>query len=158
MIIVSDTSSISNLLQIGLIDVLQILYGEITITPAVSKELDRVSTHSNSLAQIDWIKVKLPRNRELVAKLLEELDLGEAESIALAVEEKAEYLIIDEYAGRKIADAMGVKIVGILGVLIQAKSKGIIPSVKYPIEKLVEIGFRLNEQLIESVLKSLKEI
>lgn len=158
MIIVSDTSSISNLLQIGLIDVLHILYGEITITPAVNKELDRVSTHSNSLAQIDWIKVKLPRNRELVAKLLEELDLGEAESIALAVEEKAEYLIIDEYAGRKIADAMGVKIVGILGVLIQAKSKGIIPSVKDPIERLVEIGFRLNEQLIESVLKSLKEI
>ena len=158
MIIVSDTSSISNLLQIGLIDVLHILYGEITITPAVNKELDRVSTHSNSLAQIDWIKVKLPRNQELVAKLLEELDLGEAESIVLAVEEKAEYLIIDEYAGRKIADAMGVKIVGILGVLIQAKSKGIIPSVKDPVERLVEIGFRLNEQLIESVLKSLKEI
>ncbi|MCB9351750.1 MAG: DUF3368 domain-containing protein [Lewinellaceae bacterium] len=93
----------------------------------------------------------------MVVEFLKELDLGEAESIALAVEEKAKYLIIDEYKGRAIADAYGVKIVGILGVLIQAKQQGVISSVKPNIEKLIEIGFRLDKKLIAKVLRSLGE-
>lgn len=93
----------------------------------------------------------------MVVELLKELDLGEAESITLAVEEKAKYLIIDEYKGRAIADAYGVKIVGILGVLIQAKQQGVISSVKPNIKKLIEIGFRLDKKLIAKVLRSLGE-
>ena len=110
MIIISDTSSISNLLQIGLIDVLHILYSEITITPAVRRELYILPEQEKQIEQIDWIKVKAPQNQKMVLELLEELELGESESIALAVEEQAKYLIIDEYKGRMIADAYGVKI------------------------------------------------
>ncbi len=111
MIIVSDTSSISNLLQIGLIDILHALYGEITITPAVRRELFALPEQEKQIEQINWIKVQAPQDQKMVVGLLKELDLGEAESIALAVEEKAKYLIIDEYKGRAIADAYGVKIV-----------------------------------------------
>jgi len=158
MIIVSDTSSISNLIQIGLIDLLHQLYDEITITPAVRRELYRLSDHQAAIEQINWIKVKAPQNHEMVVQLLEELDLGEAESIALAIEEEAKYLIIDEYKGRMIADSYGLKIVGILGVLIQAKKNEIIPFVKPHIDELVDIGFRLNRKLIEKVLKGLGEL
>ena len=157
MIIVSDTSSISNLLQIGLIDILHTLYGEITITPAVRRELYALPEQEKQIEQIGWIKVQAPLDQKMVVELLKELDLGEAESIALAVEEKAKYLIIDEYKGRAIADAYGVKIVGILGVLIQAKQQGVISSVKPSIEKLIEIGFRLDKKLIAKVLRSLGE-
>lgn len=87
-----------------------------------------------------------------------ELDLGEAESIVLAIEEHAKYLIIDEYKGKLIADSYGVKIVGILGVLILAKKEKLIPSVKPHIDNLVEKGFRLNKALIEKVLKGLGEL
>jgi predicted nucleic acid-binding protein len=107
---------------------------------------------------MDWIKVKTPQNQKLVFELMAELDLGESESIALAVEENARYLIIDEYKGRKIADSYGVKIVGILGILVQAKQTGLISSVKDTIQKLVEAGFRLDKKLVERVLKALGEM
>lgn len=157
MIIVSDTSSLSNLFQIGLINILYELYGEITITPAVRRELYALPEQEKQFEQIDWIQVKAPQDQKMVVELMKDLDLGEAESIALAIEEKAKYLIIDEHKGRMIADARGVKIVGILGVLIQAKQQGIVPSVKFNIEKLVDIGFRLDKKLIEKVLKRLGE-
>ena len=157
MTIVSDTSSISNLLQIGLIEVLHVLYGEITITPAVRRELYYLPEQEKQIEQIDWIKVKAPQDQGMIVRLLEELDLGEAESIVLAIEEQAKYLIIDEYKGRMVADSYGIKVVGILGVLIQAKKKEIIPAVKPQIDKLIEIGFRLDKKLIEKVLKGLGE-
>lgn len=158
MIIVSDTSSISNLLQIGLIDILHVLYGEITITPAVRRELYHLPNQEKQIEQIDWIKVKTPQDQGMIVQLLEEIDLGEAESIVLAMEEQAKYLIIDEYKGRMIADSYGIKIVGILGVLIQAKKKEAISAVKPHIDQLIEIGFRLDEKLIERVLKGLGEL
>ena len=157
MIIVSDTSSISNLLQIGLIDILHVLYGEITVTPAVRRELYRLPEQEKQIEQIDWIKIKAPQDQRMIVKLLEEIDLGEAESIVLAIEEQAEYLLIDEYKGRLIADSYGIKIVGILGVLIQAKKQKIIPAVKPHIDQLTGIGFRLSKKLIAKVLKELGE-
>ena len=157
MVIVSDTSSISNLYQIGLIDILKGLYGEIWITPAVQRELYVISKQQDAIDKLKWIKVKVPVNQKLVLKLLEDLDLGEAEAIALAIEQKANYLIIDEYMGRLVADKYGVKIVGVLGILILAKKKGLISSVKVEIGKLQAIGFRLNKKLIAKVLNKLGE-
>jgi len=158
MIIISDTSSITNLLQIGLIDILHVLYGEITITPAVRRELYHLPEQEKQIEQIDWIKVKSPQDQGLIVQLLEKIDLGEAESIVLAIEEKAKYLIIDEFKGRLIADSYGIKIVGILGVLIQAKKEKVIQDVKPHIDQLIAIGFRLDKKLIEKVLKGLGEM
>jgi predicted nucleic acid-binding protein len=84
--------------------------------------------------------VKAPQDQGMIVQLLEEIDLGEAESIVLAMEEQAKCLIIDEYKGRMIADSYGIKIVGILGVLIQAKQKEAISAVKPHIDQLIEIG------------------
>ena len=111
------------MLQIGLIDILHVLYGEVTITPAVRRELYCLTEQEKQIEKIDWIKVKAPQDQGMIVQLLEEIDLGEAESNVLAMEEKAKYLIIDEYKGRMIADSYGIKIVGILGVLIQVKKK-----------------------------------
>lgn len=158
MIIVSDASSISNLLQIGLIEILHQLYGEITITPAVERELFAIDEQGEAIKQVAWIKVITPTDQKMILKLLDDLDLGEAESIALALEHSAKYLIIDEYLGRQIADHLGIKIVGILGVLIQAKQEGLIPAIKLYIEQLRNIGFRLNQQLVVKILKQLGEI
>lgn len=154
--IISDTSSISNLFQIGKVDLLKKLYGNITITPAVKRELYALE-EQKKLDELKWIKVLAPKNQKKVAELLEELDLGESESIALAIEKNAKYLIIDEYKGRLIAEQYGVKIVGVLGILIQAKQKGVITSVKEEIEKLRSIGFRLNQRLVDNVLQRLGE-
>ncbi len=158
MTVVSDTSSISNLLQIGLIELLHQLYGEITITPAVERELFAIDEQGDAIKHIEWIKVVTPTDQKMILKLLEDLDLGESESIALALEHTAKYLIIDEYLGRQIADQLGIRIVGILGILIQAKQEGLITEVKMHIEQLRKIGFRINQKLVEHVLKNLGEI
>lgn len=67
-------------------------------------------------------------------------------------------MLIDEHKGRKIAVYYGVNIVGVLGILIQAKKKGIIPLVGTNLEKLVQIGFRLDKSLVEKVLEGLDEL
>lgn len=86
------------------------------------------------------------------------MDLGESESIALAIETKADYLLIDEFLGRQIAEKLDLKIVGILGILIQAKKSGKISEIASYVSALRNVGFRLNQQLIQSVLKKLGEI
>ncbi|MEL7220350.1 MAG: DUF3368 domain-containing protein, partial [Bacteroidota bacterium] len=137
--IISDTSSISNLFQIGRIDLLRKLYNEITITPAVGRELYALK-EQKEIDKYTWIKVVIPKDQLKVKSLLEELDPGEAESIVLAIENKAQYLIIDEYKGRLIAERFGVKIVGVLGVLIRAKQDNLINSVAEEVNKLRQVG------------------
>ena len=158
MLVVSDTSSISNLIQIGLIDLLHDLYGEVVITPAAQRELYRIDTQVVILEKLSWVKVQAPKNQKLVLELLGELDLGEAESIALALEIKADLLIIDEYAGRQTALKLGLRITGLLGVLIQAKKLERISEVSEYIQDLKRVGFRLNQKLIQTVLEKLGEL
>jgi predicted nucleic acid-binding protein len=157
MIIVSDTSTITNLLQINRLDILKSLYGTIVIPPGVRRELYRIEGQKTAIEKLDWIKTQYPHDQQLIAELLEDLDLGESEAIALAVELDAEYLIIDEYKGRAIAEMRGIKIVGLLGILIAAKTGGHIESVRPLIEKIRSNGFRLNSTLVDKVLTALGE-
>ncbi len=157
MIIVSDTSTITNLLQISRLDILKSLYGNIVIPPRVRRELYRIEGQKTAIEKLDWIITEYPHDQQLIAELLEDLELGESEAIALAVELDAEYLIIDEYKGRAIAEKRGIKIVGLLGILIAAKTGGHIESLRPLIEKIRSNGFRLNSSLVDKVLNALGE-
>jgi hypothetical protein len=70
---------------------------------------------------------------------------------------KVDYLIIDEKVGRKLAESYGIKIIGILGILVQAKKKGVINQVKPYIDNLQRIGFWINPKLVKRVLMGLNE-
>lgn len=157
MIVISDTSSISNLIQIGRLDLLHQLFGQIIITTSVFEELSVIEIQRQALHEISWIEIKTPHNQTLVNSLLKDLDIGEAESIVLAIELGAKHLIIDEFKGRIVAENLGINIVGVLGILIMAKNNGLIPVVKPIIEDLLQVGFRLNQQLIATVLYKLDE-
>jgi predicted nucleic acid-binding protein len=85
------------------------------------------------------------------------LDAGEATSIALASEYEESLLIIDEIKGRKAAKEMGISVTESLGVLITAKKKGHLKSVKPIIEKIQKTNFRISENLIERVLEKVNE-
>ena len=123
----------------------------------MQRELYRLKTHELAVGGLGWIKVVMPKDQALVNELMLELDVGESESIALALEGRANYLIIDEFKGRAVADRLGISIVGILGVLIQAEKHGFVSDLEEEIKKLRSVGFRLNQNLVASVLARLKK-
>lgn len=95
----------------------------------------------------------------MVKALSKELDKGEAESIALAVESKADLLLLDEKIGRKVASRFSLNYVGLLGVIIMGKHKGIIDEVEPLLEKLVvEAGFWIDPELYNYVLMQAREV
>lgn len=120
-------------------------------------ELCRIEGQQDILQRSKWVVIQNPIDRELVRRLLLDLDVGESEAIALAVELKADYLIIDEHTGREAAQSLGIPIVGLLGVLTAAKAAGHIVAARPIIEEMVANGFHLHAKLIKTVLAGLNE-
>lgn len=104
----------------------------------------------------EWLKT-LPLNSAISAVAIASLDIGEAAVIQLAIEQNIEIVCIDELKGRRAASAVGLKIVGSLGLLGKAKTLGIITEVKPYIEKARSGGIFYDDNLIETFLKSLGE-
>lgn len=162
MIIVSDTSSLNNLAAIKQLHLLQLLYGIVLIPEAVYRELTDPNfpvAGATEAQTFDWIQTRSVRDRTLVKALSNELDLGEAEAIALAVESQAEKIIIDERRGRLVASRLNLQYTGILGILVEAKNKGAIAEVKPLLEALInEAGFWVAEPLYHHVLRLVNEL
>lgn len=156
MIVVSDTSPISNLFLIGELKLLHHIYNEVLIPNAVMNELKKLENFNISIEvikQASWIKCIEVKHRNEVQELLGDLDLGEAEAIVLAKNLHADWLLIDETKGRKTAKDMGLQIVGLLGVLLLAKKEGLIHEVKSYLEKLItKTKFRMTQELFDEVL------
>ncbi len=162
MIIVSDTSPITSLAAIGQLDLLRELYSKILIPEAVYQELTGTATlvpGSREVKTVEWIEVRQVTNRPLIVTLLEQqLDEGECEAIALAIELNAELLLIDERRGRAEADRLGLRIIGLLGVLVEAKQKGLILAVKPVLDKLIATAqFRVADALYARILNTVGE-
>jgi len=160
MIIVSNTSPISNLAAVGQLNLLQQLYGSVIIPLAVYQELlDSGPTDPATLAvqNLDWILVQSTSNLALLETLKNSLDPGEAEAIALAVELNADRLIIDERRGRNEANKRGLRVSGILGILLAAKKQGLIPIVRPILDDLIANGFWIREQLYAEILQLAQE-
>jgi hypothetical protein len=84
----------------------------------------RVHGESPIFINVPWLIVAAPTDRRRVEALCEDLDLGEAEAIVLAIERGADLLLIDERRGRRTAQASGLAIPGLLGVVAQGKRAG----------------------------------
>jgi uncharacterized protein len=150
MLVVSDTSPISSLMQIGRADLLRDLFNDVCIPPAVSAELTRFHSITPPFIQIRPV---LDQSR--VNSLLSTLDAGEAEAIVLALECHADYLLIDERRGRNIAAQQGVPTIGLLGVLLLSKQRRLVASVTDCISDLQTIaGFYVSDALKQRVLEA----
>lgn len=85
------------------------------------------------------------------------LGAGESEAISLALERGAEDLIVDERAARRLAEDLGLRVIGTLGILLAAKRKGLIPVIRPCLDGLVDHGFWLAPHLVERTLATAGE-
>jgi predicted nucleic acid-binding protein len=161
MTVISNTSPITNLAGIGQLDLLRQLYGTVTIPQAVYQEMVGLGTTVPGTLEVQtlpWIIVQPVTDLNQVKTFRTILDQGEAEAIVLAMELNAELLIIDERPGRAIAAEYGLKITGVLGVLLEAKRQGIIVSVKPLMDQLInQVEFWIDKQLYKIVLQIASE-
>jgi predicted nucleic acid-binding protein len=153
MIVVSDTSPLTALLTVNRSDVLPQLFAEVVVPRAVWDELRR--SHVDLPA---WLKVREVTDAQETARLANLLDQGEAEAIELAKELRADLLLIDERKGRRLAAEEGVPVIGLLGVVLLAKRRGLIPSARALMEALrTEAGADLSDELLDMALRSVGE-
>ncbi|MGD1905546.1 MAG: DUF3368 domain-containing protein [Leptolyngbyaceae cyanobacterium] len=161
MIIVSDTSPINNLAAIHQLHLLHQLYGTVLIPEAVYRELtdpDFPVAGVTEVQQLDWIQIRRVNKRDILEALSGELDLGEAEAISLAVELQADQVLMDERRGRLIAARFALRYTGIMGILVEAKARGLIVAVKPLLDALIhQAGFWVSESLYNTVLERVGE-
>jgi predicted nucleic acid-binding protein len=159
--IVSNTSPITNLAAVGQLDLLQQLYGNIIIPQAVYDEMASLGytvPGTIEIQTLSWIQTQQVINRTLVTQLETEIDPGESEAIALAIELSANRLLIDDRQGRIAASRFGINTVGVLGILLVAKRRRLISSVKPVMDDLIaQAGFRVSNQLYADVLNAAGE-
>jgi predicted nucleic acid-binding protein len=141
--IISDTSCLIALENIGLLYLLKDLFQEVLITREVKEEF------GNSLP--DWIIVSKVNNKKKIAEIALRLDIGEASSIVLALELDNVLLIIDEVKGRNVAKSLNIEIIGTIGILLIAYDKGLINDFLATIRKLMTNGFRVSDVLVEKL-------
>lgn len=160
MTVVSDSGPLIALARIGALNLLPGVYGDIVIPVAVRDEImnpDRKRTGTVSFANADWLRTEPVSEQSTLRLLHDNLDSGEREAIALALEREAGVLLIDEALGRRVAGSHGLTITGTLGVLLLAKEEGLIDEVAPVVDRMVSTGFRIGDALYQSILEQAGE-
>ena len=162
MIVVSDTSALANLAIVDHLWLLESIYQTVIIPDVVARELTAASNPIiPAILQVGWIQPQPLTNSELANQLQQErgLDAGEANAIALALELQADDLLIDERLGRQEALRLGLSIIVILGILLVAKQRSLIPQVQPVMDTLIsQAGFRVSSHLYQRVLALAEEL
>ena len=161
---ISNSSTLIHLAAIGRLDLLKKFHDKIIIPPAVWREVVEEGRSRPGAQEVKkarengWIDIVTPEDHRLLQLLRSQLNEGEAEAIALAIERKAKTLFLDETEGRAVADIYDLQKSGVIGVLIRAKLQGEISSLKRELTRLRnKAGFWIEEKLYQQVLRSVGE-
>ena len=150
--VISNSSPLIGLEQIGLLHILESLFGEVRVPLAVVNEV------APTVSLPEWI-VCVPVIQPLAAAVMRiSLGPGESEAITLALQEQARLVILDDRPARRVAAALGLKVIGTLGLLLAAKNKGLISAVTPAIQALATHHFHAAPQLVEQVLRDANEL
>ena len=156
--VVADASTLIGLSRIKQLNLLRELYGEVVIPQSVYDEVVIESKDgSEKVKTAKYLKVEKVTDSKVVELFLGYLGKGEAEVIILSKEKKADLILVDEKKARKAARRAGFKVVGVLGLLLAAKNKELIPAIKPFVEDLSNQGFRLSKNVSERALKEVGE-
>jgi predicted nucleic acid-binding protein len=154
MIIVCDSAPLFALAICGQLHVLERLYDEVLIPKAVYQEATVPGkSYADKIAEWAQGKVVEITDTELFRAVKLALHRGEAEAITLYKEKSADFLLIDEKKGRKVAEYYDVKIIGTIGLLLKAKQEGIVPRIKPYVELLQQSTVRIAPALYQRALE-----
>lgn len=161
MKVVSNSSPLIGLARVNQLALLQHLYSELYLPAAVWNEVviqGHGQVGAEAVQSATWIQQGAVKNAPLVLSLSQELGAGEAEAIVLAQELPADLLILDERHAREKARRLRIPVMGVMGVLLEAKGRGLLGAVKPIIHDLRDIaGFHSSPQLIAEVLRQAGE-
>jgi len=160
-LVISDASTLIHLANIGRLGLLKQFFGSVVVPPAVWKEVVEMGEGRLGALEVQkagtsgWITIEAPGNREFVRALCRDLDDGEAEVIALAVEKKASLILVDETEARRFAGLYGIPKTGIIGLLLRAKREKLIELLKPELDRLVyQSGFWVDQMLYDQALEA----
>ncbi len=159
-IVVSDTSPIRALYHLNLLSLVGRLYGDLILPVAVDTELRTPLKHfpSIDLASSGEAAIRSASPASIARISKHRLDPGETEAIALAIEINADYLLMDERAGRRAADNLRIKYVGVFGVLIEAKRQGLLTHIAPLTARLrKELRFHIQPEFERTILATINE-
>lgn len=145
---VSNSSCLIALDRIGQLKLLQHSFNNVTIPPAVKREFGR---------KISWLPVVQVKNRAVTASLITQIGEGESEAIALTMEIEDSILVLDDKKARRIAKQLGLEVIGTVGLILQAKKKGMLAEVKPLLNELQKSEFRISKELYREALRLAKE-
>ncbi len=150
--VVSNASPLIALHQIQHLSLLPQLFENILTPEAVLQEI------APSVPSVPWL-VAYPLRKPIPPTVVAaNLGPGESETLALAMDIKAGRVLLDERPARRLATAMGLPVLGTLGILLLAKRKGFIPQIRSSLAALAEHDFRIAPTLLARVLAEADEI
>ncbi len=157
-VIVNSTPLIS-LCKVGLLDLLEKQYGEITIPEAVFREVGRKNDAvKKQVSSLSWIHVEAIKETKSRRMYKAKLHDGEVEVMILAQEHEGEHLVvIDDFQARRAAEYLGLKLTGTIGVLIKAKENGYVDAVMPVISEMEREGIYFSDKLKEQIRHISKE-
>ncbi len=156
MIVVADASPLIALARIGRLELLRKAFGTLLLPEAVWREvveaaLDKAG--AGEVFQANWIERRPVADAGLVALLRHDLGAGEAEAIVLAREVGADLVLMDERMGRAAAKRLGLRVTGLVGVLIEARERSLLTDTEAVVNDLHrKAGFWLSEELRRMVV------
>jgi predicted nucleic acid-binding protein len=149
VLVVSNSSPLIALVRIQRLDLVPAILESVLIPPAVAREI-----HPSIPIIPGWLQIQeAPTTLPSVLGSSGRLGNGEQEAIALAVELGARAILIDERAGRRVAEAAGLNVIGTLGLLLQAKRAGHFANIRAELDKLLETSFFMTQQLYDHLLR-----
>lgn len=156
--VVSDASVLIHLAKMGFFYLLSGLYGELVIATGVYLEVVERgwgfpgSLETEKAAGEGWMKVMGVADKTRVKNLMRRygISLGNAETVQLAIEGRAELVLADEVEVRELIEEYRIKVRGCIGVLIEAAKRGVISTneAKKGMERLVETGYRVSDNVL----------
>ncbi len=158
MIAVSNSTPIISLSSVGKIEILKELFGEIVVSQAVYDEIKAKKSFGYEEIDSDFIGIQPVRGEIYIDLLLNQLDLGEAETIILAKEINADFVIIDENIGYRIAKNSNLNAIRTLSILLKAKERGVISEIRPLLDEMIEKGRWYSKKVYEEFLRKAKEI